>query len=159
MAFTRKFLIDNGVPEDKVDAIMAERNRTLGDYIPKADADKQLQEELAKVKAPAVTEAPEYIDLQSKYAKLEAFQSDDFSNVKKPYRDMVWEHLDHGEKHKAYAEQITKMAEEMPDLFNAAEPQKEEPKPNFGAPTEGTMPSGKTGPAFMDTWNFVPKKG
>ena len=31
MAFTRKFLTDHGVPEDQVDAIMAERNRTLTD--------------------------------------------------------------------------------------------------------------------------------
>lgn len=158
MAFTRKFLIDNGVPEDKVDAIMAERNRTLADYIPKADADKQLQEELAKVKAPAVTDAPEYKELSSKYSKLQAFQSDDFSNVKKPYRDMVWEHLDHGEKHKEYSEQIAEMAKSMPDLFVTTET-KEEPKPNFGAPTEGSLPKGEKGPAFMDSWGFVPKKG
>jgi hypothetical protein len=159
MAFTRKFLIENGVPEDKVDAIMAERNRTLTDYIPKEDADKAVQEAISKLQKANPTESDEYKTLSAKYSKLEAFNSDDFSSVKKPYRDMVWEHLDHGDKHKEYSEQIAEMQKTMPDLFNAAEPQKEEPKPNFGAPTEGTMPSGKTGPAFMDTWNFVPKKG
>ena len=42
MAFSRKFLMDNGVPEDKVDVIMAERNRTLTDYVPKADVQAQI---------------------------------------------------------------------------------------------------------------------
>ena len=44
MAFTRKFLTEHGVPEDQVDAIMAERNRTLQDYIPKADVQAQIDE-------------------------------------------------------------------------------------------------------------------
>ena len=42
MAFTRKFLTDHGVPEDQVDAIMAERNRTLTDYVPKTDVQSQV---------------------------------------------------------------------------------------------------------------------
>ena len=37
MAFTRKFLTEHGVSEDQIDAIMAERNRTLTDYVPKSD--------------------------------------------------------------------------------------------------------------------------
>ena len=44
MAFTRKFLTEHGVPEDQIDAIMAERNRTLQDYIPKADVQAQIDE-------------------------------------------------------------------------------------------------------------------
>lgn len=42
MAFSRKFLLDNGVPEDKVDVILAERNRTLKDYIPQSDVQAQI---------------------------------------------------------------------------------------------------------------------
>ena len=42
MAFSRKFLLDNGVPEDKVDVILAERNRTLNDYVPKTDVQSQI---------------------------------------------------------------------------------------------------------------------
>ena len=48
MAFTRKFLTDNGVPEDKVDVILAERNRTLKDYVPQSDVQAQID---AAVKA------------------------------------------------------------------------------------------------------------
>ena len=47
MSFSKKFLVDNGVPEDKVDVIMAERNRTLTDYVPKSDVDTQIQAALS----------------------------------------------------------------------------------------------------------------
>ena len=30
--------------------------------------------------------------------------------------------------------------------------------PQFGGGTQGSAPTGKTGPSFMDTWGFVPKK-
>jgi hypothetical protein len=43
MAFTRKFLKEQGVPEDKIDVILAERNRAMNDYILKTEAEEQLQ--------------------------------------------------------------------------------------------------------------------
>ena len=48
MAFSRKFLLDNGVPEDKVDVILAERNRTLADYVPKSDVQAQIDSAVEK---------------------------------------------------------------------------------------------------------------
>lgn len=159
MAFSRQFLISNGVPEDKVDAIMAERNRTLNDYIPKSDVQAQIDAALANHTAEPVDPktTPEYSALLMENNKLKAFQGDDFSSVKAPYRDMVWEKLDHADKHKPYAEQLSEMAEKMPDLFSVKEPPVEAGKPNFGAPTEGSAPSGKQGPSFMDTWGFGKK--
>lgn len=161
MAFTRKFLTDHGVPEEQVDAIMAERNRTLSDYIPKSDMQSQIDAAIAEAQKTApvnVTESDEYKALLSENAKIKAYGSDDFSAVKKPYRDIVWDKLDHGEKAKPIAEQITSLKESMPDLFVVAEPPAEPNKPQFGAPTQGSMPSGDKGKSFMDTWNFVPKK-
>lgn len=158
MAFSRKFLLDNGVPEDKIDAILAERNRTLSDYIPKADVQAQIDEALknAKPQEVDVKTTPEYLALAGENAKLKAFQGDDFANVKAPYRDIVWEKLDHAEKHKPYTEQLQELQGSMPDLFTT----KEEPsKPSFGAQPNGSVPSGKTGPSFMDSWGFVPQKG
>ena len=159
MAFSRKFLLDNGVPEDKVDVILAERNRTLKDYVPQSDVQAQIDAavEAAKKEAPAdVTTTAEYIALMGENAKLKAFQGEDFASVKAPYRDIVWEKLDHAEKHKPYTEQLQELQGSMPDLFTM----KEEPpqKPSFGAQPQGSVPSGKAGPSFMDTWGFVPQK-
>ena len=162
MAFSRKFLLDNGVPEDKVDVILAERNRTLSDYVPKADVQGQIDKAVAEATAQGgaavnVLETPEYLELLGKTQKLEAFATDDFKNVKAPYKDIVWGKLDHAEKHKPYAEQLTELQSSLPDLFTAA--QEEEPaKPSFGAQPQGAVPSGQAGPAFDDTWGFVPKK-
>ena len=159
MAFTRKFLTDHGVPEDQVDAIMAERNRTLSDYVPKADVQAQIDAAIEKAAkaAPAVdvTQAPEYIELLNKTQKLEAFQGDEFSSVKAPYRDIVWGKLDHAEKHKPYNEQLAELQQSMPDLFKTLE---EAPKPQFGAQPQGAAPTGNKGPSFMDTWGFTPAK-
>lgn len=160
MAFSRKFLLDNGVPEDKVDVILAERNRTLADYVPKSDVQAQIDSAIEKankdVKPPEVDikTTPEYLELLGKNQKLEAFQTDDFASVKKPYKDIVWGKLDHAEKHKPYTEQIEELKESMPDLFIT---QEEPPKPSFGAQPQGAAPTGKAGPSFMDSWGFVPK--
>ena len=160
MAFSRKFLLDNGVPEDKVDVILAERNRTLKDYVPQSDVQAQIDAavEAAKKEAPPpdVKTTAEYLALMGENAKLKAFQGDDFASVKAPYRDIVWEKLDHAEKHKPYTEQLQELQGSMPDLFTTKE---EPPKPSFGAQPQGSVPSGKTGPSFMDTWGFVPRKG
>ena len=160
MAFSRKFLLDNGVPEDKVDVILAERNRTLKDYIPQSDVQAQIDAavEAAKKDAPPadVTTSAEYLALMGENEKLKAFQGDDFANVKAPYRDIVWEKLDHAEKHKPYTEQLQELQGSMPDLFTTKE---EPPKPSFGAQPQGSVPSGKTGPSFMESWGFIPQKG
>lgn len=159
MAFTRKFLTDNGVPEDKVDVILAERNRTLKDYVPQSDVQAQIDAAVKAVHPEPVdvTQTEEYKKLFAKTQKLEAFQTEDFKSVKAPYRDIVWDKLDHAEKHKPYAEQIAELQTAMPDLF--AVKQEDPPKPQFGSAPQGSAPSGKTGPSFMDTWGFVPQKG
>ena len=70
MAFTRKFLIEHGAPEDQVDAIMAERNRTLQDYIPRADVQAQIDEALkaAKPEPQDPTQSEAYLKLAAKAA-------------------------------------------------------------------------------------------
>lgn len=162
MAFSRKFLIENGVPEDKVDIIMAERNRTLNDYVPKGDVQAQIDAALAEAQKNnptpvSVTESDEYKALLAENSKIKAFQTDDFNTVKKPYLDIVWGKLDHGEKHKPYAEQLTAIAETMPDLFNTHEPEPKPAAPQFGAPTAGAMPSGNAKPTFESLWGLGKK--
>lgn len=162
MAFSRKFLIENGVPEDKVDVIMAERNRTLTDYVPKGDVQAQIDAALAEAQKNnptpvSVTESDEYKALLAENAKIKAFQTDDFNAVKKPYLDIVWGKLDHGVKHKPYAEQLTAIAETMPDLFNTSEPEPKPAAPQFGAPAVGTMPTGNAKPTFESLWGLGKK--
>lgn len=158
MAFTRKFLTDHGVPEEQIDAIMAERNRTLVDYVPKTDVQAQIDaalSEAAKNYQPTpikVEETDEYKALSAELAMVRALGGDDFATVKPKFRETVYKMLDHGEKHKPYAEQLTEVAKNYEEYFN--EVKKEDPKPSFGAPVQGKVPSGEQGKTFNSVWNF-----
>lgn len=159
--FKRADLKNKGLTDEQIEFVMTESGRALGDYELKSNVQSQIDAavEAAKASAPQpvnVLETTEYQTLLAKNQKLEAFQTDDFAVVKTPYRDMVWDKLDHEDKHKPYAEQLTALAETMPDLFIPQE--EEKPKtPQFGAGVQGTMPSGKEAPSFSDTWGFAPK--
>ena len=83
--------------------------------------------------------------------------SEDFANVKPKFFETVYGMVDRAEGAKPVAEQLTDIAKNYEEYFNAAKP--EEPnKPMFGAETKGSAPTGKTGSSFSDTWGFVPKK-
>lgn len=161
MAFTRKALKDMGLPEEQIEKIMTLHGTSMGDYIPKSDVqgqvDKALEDFKAKNPATNLADDPEYKKVLSENEMLKAFSTDDFAKVKKPYQKIVWENLDHADKHKPYAEQMPEIAKSMPDLFEASE---ETPpaKPAFGAAPKGTAPSGESGPNFADFMTFVPKK-
>lgn len=161
MAFTRKFLSEQGVPEDKIEIILAERNRTMNDYILKADVQSQIDTAVEEAKKNInidVTTTKEYIDLQNRVDMLQTLNTAEFENVKKPYREIVWGKLDHGENHMPYDEQMKEIAQTMPDLFVETKSEdEEEPKPQFASGTNGTMPSGKETPAFNDFWKFKSK--
>lgn len=162
--FKRTQLKDKGLTDEQIDFVMNEAGRVFAGYTPTADVQAQIDAavEAAKQAIPApvqVKDSDEYKALLAENTKIKAFQTDDFAAVKAPYRDFVWDKLDHGEKHAAYSEQIAALAEQMPDIFNAqASQQPAEPaKPQFGAPAQGTMPAGKQTPSFGDAWGFVPK--
>ena len=164
MAFTRKFLLDNGVPEDKIDAIMAERNRTLTDYIPKTDVQAQIdaavQAAQANLTPPDVTATQEYKALLSERDMLRAIGSDDFAGVKPKFRETVFGMLDRSEKAPAVADQLKEIGEKYEEYFTAQQEPEPQPagKPSFGGPTQGSAPTGKTGPSFNDVWGFPSAK-
>lgn len=159
--FKRADLKSKGLTDEQIEFVMTESGRALGDYELKSSVQAQIDAavEAAKGEAPTpvvVTETEEYKSLLAKNQKLEAFQTDDFAVVKAPYKDMVWEKLDHSEKHTPYSEQLTTLAETMPDLFIA---QEEQPKiQQFGAGTQGSMPTGKETPSFADAWGYTKKQ-
>lgn len=119
MAFTRKFLTDHGVPEDQVDAIMAERNRTLTDYVPKTDVQSQIDAAVAAARTEAaqqvnVEESDAYKALQAELNKTRAIGSEDFSTVKPKFREAVYGLLDH---EKPVADQLPAIKEQYEEYF------------------------------------------
>ena len=164
MAFTRKFLKEQGVSEDKIDVIMAERNRTMSDYILKSEMDEQIEkevqkritEEMAKIPNVDVKESDEYKSLLNKVNMFNAFETEDFNDVKKPYKEMIWDKLDHSEKHTPYNEQISGLKEKYPDMF-ASPVVAEEDKPTFGGETGGSVPSGDKKDSFSEYWGYGKK--
>lgn len=163
--FTRKFLMDHGVPEDQVDAIMAARNQTMNDtlsgYVPKADVQKQIDAAIAAVPKPEPIDpktTDEYMALQRERDMLRAIGGEDFASVKPKFREQVFGMLDRGEKAKPINEQLTGIQEKYEEFFTV----KQEPtqKPTFGAPTQGSMPKGDEGAEaqFLKAWGLSPKK-
>ena len=119
MAFTRKFLTDHGVPEDQVDAIMAERNRTLTDYVPKTDVQSQIEAAVATARTEAanqvkVEDSDAYKALQAELNKTRAIGSEDFSTVKPKFREAVYGLLDH---EKPVADQLPAIREQYEEYF------------------------------------------
>lgn len=160
--FKRADLKAKGLTDDQIEWLMTEAGRSLAaNYVTKSDSDAAVAAAKAEQPEPQdPTKSEAYLQLAAKAAKLEAFQGAEFAGVKAPYKDMVWGQLNHDDGHKPYAEQLATIRETMPDLF-AQEKQPDEqqpPKPSFGGPTGGGMPSGNEVPGFGDLWGFVPKK-
>lgn len=168
MAFTRAFLEGLGVPKENVDAVMAERNRTLNDYIPKTDVQAQIdaavkkaQEEAQKNAQPPqtpkpVTEYDEYKAVVSELAMVKALNGEEYADVKPKFRETVYKMLDHGEKAKPIAEQLTGVKEKYEEYFST--PIQKPEAPVFGSRDTGTQPTGSGGESFMKGWGFVPQQ-
>ena len=119
MAFTRKFLTDHGVPEDQVDAIMAERNRTLTDYVPKTEVQSQIDAAVATARTEAanqvkVEDSDAYKALQAELTKTKAIGSEAFAAIKPKFREAVYGLLDH---EKDVAEQLPAIKEQYEEYF------------------------------------------
>jgi hypothetical protein len=132
----------------------------MNDYILKTEAEEQLQKKLEEesMKAPAidVKQTEEYKALENKVNMYSSFETEDFEKVKKPYREMIWDRLDHTEKHAPYGEQMSGLMEKYPDMFTEINSQEEE-KPQFGGDTVGTIPNGNKEDSFSDYWGYTKK--
>ena len=135
--FTRKFLIEHGVPDDQIDAIMAARNQTLNDtltgYVPKADVQKQIDAAVAAVPKPEPIDpktTKEYIELMNERDKLRVIGGDDFARVKPKFREQVFGMLDRGEKAKPIAEQLTDIETKYEECFTPEKTELTEPPKN-----------------------------
>lgn len=155
--FKRADLKAKGLSDEQIEWIMTEAGRSLAaNYVTKSDSDAAVEAaKTAQKEDPTQSEA--YVQLAAKAAKLEAFQGAEFADVKAPYKDMIWNQLDHKEGHKPYSEQLTAVKESMPDLFKIEkdeQPEAQQNKPQFGASTGGSIPKGENVPSFGDFWGF-----
>ena len=154
--FKRAGLKSKGMTDEQIEFIMTESGRALSDYELKTNIQSQIDEAVKAVKPAEVNilETSEYKNLLAENEKLKALGTDDFSVVKAPYKDMVWDKLDHGEEHKPYNEQLTELAQAMPDIFST---QNEEPQktPQFAGGTGGALPKGDEAPSFEKLWGFA----
>jgi len=174
--FTRKkvdeILTDeNLTAEEKRERIFSIYGQSLDEcYISKSAAtaaqnaavEAAKAEALKGIQAPDIKGSDEYKELQSRYdsdkAMWAARTSEEYSAVKPKFFETVYRMVDHADGAKPVKDQLSEIAGKYEEYFTAQNQQEQPQKPNFGAPTLGSVPSGKSGPSFMDTWGFVPKK-
>lgn len=159
--FKRADLEAQGLSKEQIDFVMTEGNRSLSaNYELKSDVQGKIDAavQAAQTTPPDVTQSPEYQKVVNERDMLRAIGGDDFASVKPKFRETVFGMLDRSEKAPSVADQLKTIGEKYEEYFTPTTPETPPAKPNFGAPTQGSAPTGKTGPSFMDTWGFVPKK-
>lgn len=158
--FKRADLKAQGLTDEQIDYIMTEGNRSLSaNYTLTSDVQGKIDAAVQAAQSTPVDvkASEEYRQIAAERDMLRAIGGDDFAAVKPKFREQVFGMIDHGEKAPALADQLKAIGEKYEEYFVAEKPQEDAPKPAFGAPTQGSAPTGKTGPSFMDTWGFVPK--
>lgn len=159
--FKRADLKAQGLTDEQIEFVMTEGNRSLAsNYTLTSDVQGKIDAAVqAAQAAPAdVTSSPEYQKVVGERDMLRAIGGDDFATVKPKFRETVFGMLDRSENAPAVSDQLKTIGEKYEEYFTPTTPETPPAKPNFGAPTQGSAPTGKTGPSFMDTWGFVPKK-
>lgn len=159
--FKRADLKSQGLTDEQIEFVMTEGNRSLANnYTLTSDVQGKIDAavEAAKTASVDVTNSAEYKQLAQERDMLRAIGGDDFSSVKPKFRETVFGMLDRSDNAPAVADQLKTIGEKYEEYFVAEQPTEPPAKPSFGAPTQGSAPSGRTGPSFMDTWGFVPKK-
>ena len=174
--FTRKAVSDimsnEGLtPEQRTEQVFSLYGRALDDgYIAKGAAAQAQETALANAKAdweknltaPDPKESDAYKQLAGEYASYRQMQaartSKDYAGVKGKFFETVYGMIDRGDGAKSVEEQLKGIREQYEEYFEPA--QQPQPKPTFGAPTEGAMPKGETGAVkgFTDAWGFGPRK-
>ena len=174
--FTRKAVGDimgnEGLtPEQRTEQVFALYGRALDDgYIAKTAAQQAQDTALANAKAdweknlttPDPKESDDYKALQQQFADYRTMQtarnSKDYAGIKGKFFETVYGMIDRGDGAKPVEEQLKGIREQYEEYFEQA--QQPQPKPTFGAPTEGAMPKGETGAVkgFTDAWGFGPRK-
>ena len=174
--FTRKALNDimgnEGLtPEQRTEQVFSLYGRALDDgYIAKTAAQQAQQTALDNAKAewekgvkvPDPKESDAYKQLQGEFDSYKQMQqartSEDYKGVKGKFFETVYGMVDRKDGAKPVAEQLADIRKGYEEYFEPE--QRQQNKPTFGAPVEGSMPKGDQGAvaAFSKAWGFVPQK-
>ena len=174
--FTRKALNDimgnEGLtPEQRTEQVFSLYGRALDDgYIAKTAAQQAQQTALDNAKAewekgvkvPDPKESDAYKQLQGEFDSYKQMQqartSEDYKGVKGKFFETVYGMVDRKDGAKPVAEQLADIRKGYEEYFEPE--QRQQNKPTFGAPVEGSMPKGDQGAvaAFSQAWGFGPKK-
>ena len=155
-------------PEQRTEQVFSLYGRALDEgFVSKHDAEeaRNAAVEAAKAgfKAPEpvdVKTTAEYQELARERDMLRAIGGEEFQSVKPKFREQVFGMLDRGDKAKPVADQLAGIAERYEEYFTPKPQEHQQPKPTFGAPTQGSMPTGNESAvaAISNAWGFVPKK-
>ena len=174
--FTRKALSEimgnEGLtPEQRTEQVMGLWGRALDDgYISKSAAQQAQETALANAKTewekgittPDPKESDAYKSLAGEFDAYKQMQtargSKEYEGVKPKFFETVYGMVDRGDGAKPVEDQLKGIREKYEEYFEQA--QQQQPKPTFGAPTEGSMPKGETGAVngFAAAWGYGPKK-
>ena len=174
--FTRKALNDimgnEGLtPEQRTEQVFSLYGRALDDgYIAKGAAAQAQQTALDNAKAewekgvkvPDPKESDDYKTLQNQFNDYKAMQqartSEDYKGVKGKFFETVYGMVDRKDGARPVTEQLADIRKGYEEYFEPE--QRQQNKPTFGAPVEGSMPKGDQGAvaAFSKAWGFVPQK-
>ena len=140
----RKFLTEHGVPDDQLDAVMAEINSTitnrLSGYVAQTDVQSQIDAAVAAVKKPEPADpktTPEYLELARERDMLRAIGGDDFAQVKPKFREQVFGMLERGDKAKPVSEQLTAIKGNFEEYFMPDQEQKQKNTPQYSQQNQG----------------------
>ena len=156
-------------PEEQAEQIFALHGRVLDEaYITKsaAQAATAAAVEAAEEKiksgwvAPNPTESAEYKELQAQFdaykTKQEARLAPEFSGVKPKFFDAVYDKINRADGAATVEEQLNKIRTDYEEYFITPDKQEEpeQPKPQFGDQSAGTMPTGKGDGSFAKYWGY-----
>ncbi len=156
-------------PEQRTEEVFSLFGRALDEgYIAKSAAQAAQETALNNAKTewekgltkPDPKESEEYKALQGQFDAYKAMQSartsEDFSAVKPQFFETVYGMISREDGAKPVKDQLAEIRNNYEEYF-ASQPA---PKPTFGAPTAGSMPTGDEGAAaqFMKAWGISPKK-
>lgn len=173
--FTRKALSDimanEGLtPEQRTEQVMGLYGRALDDgYVSKSAAQSAQETALNNAKAeweksivkPDPKESDEYKTLRGEFDAYRTMQqartSDDYKEVKPKFFETVYGMVSREEGAKSVKDQLAEIRGNYEEYFTV-QPQNQ-PKPQFGAPVQGSMPKGDEGAeaGFAKAWGFKPR--
>lgn len=172
--FTRKSIAEimsnEGLtPEERTDQVFSLYGRALDDgYITKSAAKAAQDSALEQAKAEwekglpkvDIKESEEYKALQGEFDAYKTMQtarsSEEYKDVKPKFFEQVYGMIQRGDGAKPVKEQLAAIKGNYEEYFTGPQ---EQPKPQFGAPTQGSMPKGEEGAvaAFTNAWGFTHK--